>query len=60
MPFFVDGCHRNTKMLMPAKFHLRFASLRSKEVFFVQKVPVAIYCSWLSLVGTVQGDYMWE
>ena len=48
MPFLVDGCHGNTKMLMSAKFHLRFASLRNEEVFFVQKVPEAIFCSWLS------------
>ena len=42
---FIDGCHGNTEMYTPAKFHLNafhwFTSLRSEEVFLGQKVPEA-------------------
>ena len=42
-PFFADGCHGNTKMLMPAKFHFNaFYGLQFWEVknsFLVKKCP---------------------
>ena len=50
--FFVDGCHGNTNMHMPAKFHLNaFHGLQVWEVkksFLVKKCLRPFFCSWSS------------